>query len=182
MNKIMTVKFHGAELYGIQLGNVVYVVLKPIVDAMGLDWEGQRQRIQRDPVLSEGTCIMKVPSVTGGPQDTLCLILDYVNGWLFRIQSARIRDPAIRERVQAYQRECYRVLYQHFSDDREKLVRESNEATVLNLQMVRETRHIWGARAAAQMWINRGLPRVSAMDELFRQGNLFDWADGAKAA
>jgi hypothetical protein len=126
--------------------------------------------------------MMKVPSLYGGAQDNLCMLLDYVNGWLFRIQSARIRDPAIRERVQIYQRECYRVLYHHFSGDREKLVRESNETTTLSLQMVRETRHIWGARAAAQMWVNRDLPKVPAMDELFRQGNLFEWAAGARAA
>jgi hypothetical protein len=78
-NSIMTVEFEGAVLYGFRLGGNTFVALKPIVDALGLDWEGQRQRIHRDPILSEGTFITKVPSAKG-PQDTLCLVLDYLTG------------------------------------------------------------------------------------------------------
>ena len=60
-------------------------------------------------------------------QETACLKLDYLNGWLFSIDSVRIKSPEVRERVQLYQRECYRVLYRYFSGDREKLIREANE-------------------------------------------------------
>jgi hypothetical protein len=88
----------------------------------------------------------------------------------------------LRERILLYKRECYQVLFRHFTEDRGKLVREANESTLANLQMVRETRHIWGARAAAQIWIELGLPRVPAMDEMFRQGDLFDWGQRQIAA
>lgn len=36
------------------------------------------------------------------------------DGWLFGIDSSRIKDEAVRERVILYQRECYQVLYDHF--------------------------------------------------------------------
>lgn len=172
-NKIMTVQFQGAELYGFQLNNNTYVALKPIVDAMGLDWEGQRQKVQKDPILSEGTFITKVPSAKG-PQDTLCLLLDYLNGWMFKIQSTRIADPDLRAKVQAFQRECYRVLNRHFCGDRDKIERELNDATSLNLRLCQESRHIHGNRAADQLWVRLGLPRVPAMDQAFRQHDLFD--------
>jgi hypothetical protein len=158
-NRIMSVSFQGAELYGFKLGGNTFVALKPIVDALGIDWEGQRQRVQRDPILSEGTFITKVPSAKG-PQDTLCLPLDYLNGWLFKINSGRIRDPSLREKVQTFQRECYRVLNRHFCEDTEKL-REDNESTSLNLRLCQECRHIHGSRAADQLWAKLGLPPCS---------------------
>jgi hypothetical protein len=48
--------------------------IKPICERLGVDWEGQRQRIQRDPVLAKGTCVIKVPSAQG-LQDTVALSL-----------------------------------------------------------------------------------------------------------
>jgi hypothetical protein len=181
MNKIMTVPFYGTEMYAFQLGGLIVVALKPIVEGMGLDWSAQYRRVQRDPILKDGIAMMAIPSGRGGLQEQVCLRLDLIHGWLFTIETGRIKDD-LRERVLLYKRECYDVLFRHFSGDRAKLVREANENIIVNLQMVRETRHIWGARAAAQMWIERGLPKVPAMDEMFRQGDLFDWNNRQQAA
>src|SRR2546423_461663 len=106
MNRIMTVPFHGNELYAFQLGAIVFVAMKPIVRGMGLNWPGQEQRLKRDPILKEGICMMHMPSARGGSQETICLRLDLVHGWLFTIDSTRVRAK-LRERVQLYQRECY---------------------------------------------------------------------------
>lgn len=62
----------------------------------------------------------------GHGQETVCLRLDYLNGWLFTIESVRIKDELIRQRVQDYQRECYRVLFRHFTGD-DRLIRAANE-------------------------------------------------------
>jgi hypothetical protein len=37
--------------------------MRPIVEALGLDWEGQRQRIQRDDVLSTAFIMQAVDGV-----------------------------------------------------------------------------------------------------------------------
>ena len=133
-DKMMTVEFQGALLHGFRFGDKIFVAVKPIADAMGLDWEGQRQRIKRDPILSEATFMTKVP-FPNGPQNSLCLHLDYLNGWMFKIQSARIVDADLRAKVQAFQRECYRVLNAHFSINRDRHIREENESTSLNLRL-----------------------------------------------
>jgi hypothetical protein len=78
--------------------------------------------------------------------------------------------------VQIYQRECYQVLYNHFSADRDKLIREANEAESLSLRLVMECRHVWGNRSAAELWEKRGLPKVPSMDAVFRQSDLFEHA------
>jgi hypothetical protein len=180
MTNIVKANFRGKDHFGFQDGNEVWVALKPIVEAMGLDWSAQFRRINRDPILSEGIAMMATP--LGHGQETVCLKLDYLNGWLFTIDSVRIKDPDVRERVQVYQRECYRVLYRHFSGDREKLIREANDTMSLSLRMVTESRHIHGPKAAAQLWDERGLPKVPAMDEVWQQGDLLQLLAQMKAA
>ena len=165
MNKMMTVNFKGAELLGIQLDGIVVVALKPIVEGMGLAWGSQYNRVKRDPVLSEGIFIMKIPFGAGGPQEMICLRLDLIHGWLFTVDSTRIKNEDVRNRVLLYQRECYAVLYRYFSGESEKLEHQKNESESLRIRMVSEARQTWGLRVAQQVWNEVGLISVPAMAE-----------------
>jgi P22_AR N-terminal domain len=175
MNKMMTANFQGTEILGVQLDGAVFVVLKPLVEAMGLAWHGQLERIKRDEVLYEGIRIMRIPSIEGGEQDTVTLRLNRLHGWLFTIEVSRLREE-IQDRVRAFQRECYEVLYDHFYGKPEQIRLEGNDVNVtsLNLRLCTESRHIHGLRAAAQLWQKLGLPKVPAMDDVLRQYSLFE--------
>lgn len=169
MGEIVTVNFRGDELYGFKQDDGVFLAVKPMCEAMGLQWEPQRQRLQRDPVLSEGTSIMKVPFGRGGAQDMLCIKLELVNGWLFGIDSGRIKDEAVRERVILYQRECYQVLHDHFSGKRKVVPEidgdELDQVPSMNERrsLVAEARQTFGILAARQLWALQQLPMVPAM-------------------
>lgn len=169
MGEIVTVNFRGDDLYGFKRDDGTFLALKPMVEAMGVPWEPQRQRIQRDPVLSEGASIMKVPFGRGGAQDMLCIKLELVNGWLFGIDSARIKDEAVRERVILYQRECYQVLHDHFAGKRKPLIGadddDLDQAPSQNERrsLVAEARQTFGVLAARQLWAQQQLPMVPAM-------------------
>lgn len=106
------VTFHGATLITVSIDGVAHVALKPICDAIGVQWMAQLKRIKRHPVLSEAMSVMDLPS-NGGDQQTVCLPLDKLNGWLFGVTASRTR-PEIRERLIQYQRECFDVLAGHF--------------------------------------------------------------------
>lgn len=41
------------------------VAIKPICEAIGIDWEGQRQRIERDEILSSVACMIKATGRMG---------------------------------------------------------------------------------------------------------------------
>ncbi len=104
-----TVDFHGHALTVITGPEGEHLVaMKPICEAIGLQWEAQLKRIKRHPVLSQGMSIMDTPSA-GGEQETTCLPLDYLNGWLFGVDASRVRSE-IRERLVQYQRECFAAL------------------------------------------------------------------------
>ena len=107
------VAFHGHEILTINDGDTIRVAMKPICESIGIDWEAQRKRIQRHPVMSQGASIMEVPS-EGGIQQTWTLPLDMLNGWLFGVEASRVK-PEIRERLVEYQRECFKVLHDYWT-------------------------------------------------------------------
>lgn len=179
VGNIVTVTFRGAELYGFAREDTVFVALKPIVDAMVLDWSAQLKRVKRDPILAEGMAMMATPFGRGAGQEAVCLRLDLVNGWLFTIDSTRIRDDEVRERVLAYQRDCYRVLADHFTGDGRAPGLEpdprSEESVAIRRALVAEARQTFDVRAARELWFRLGLPVVPAMSRPGPlQGSLFD--------
>ncbi|KQT53799.1 MULTISPECIES: phage antirepressor N-terminal domain-containing protein [unclassified Aureimonas] len=191
MGNIVTANFRGDELFGFESDDGTFVALKPIVKAMGLDWNAQRQRLNRDPILSEGTCVMHVPFGCGGAQETTCLKLELVNGWLFTIDSSRIKDETVKAKVLVYQRECYGVLFENFYRGAKlpgveiPADSEAHEPETGRIRMVTEARQTFGTRAAGQLWFILGLP--IAMMEQKRQLDLIEFsriktADGSPAA
>lgn len=104
------VPFHGHMLLTIKDGDTVRVAMKPICEAIGLQWEAQLKRIKRDDVL--GTCMsmmdIQVPG-DGQRREIATLPLDFINGWLFGVDSGRAK-PEIRERLIEYKRECFAAL------------------------------------------------------------------------
>ncbi|MBR9765922.1 MAG: phage P22, antirepressor protein [Rhodobacteraceae bacterium] len=180
MTNIVTVDFRGDTLFGFQEGENTFVALRPIVEAMGMDWSGQLQRVKRDPILSEGVGIMPTPFGRGGDQEAVCIKLDLLNGWLFTIDTNRIKDDSVRQKVLTYQRECYRVLHDHFAGKHRARVEaevpeEIDASEGVKLRHVTEARQTFGTQAAAQMWFRLGLPVVPAMLQDPRQLNLLDY-------
>lgn len=128
-----TVDFHGNPLTVITAADGQRLVaMRPICDAIGVQWEAQLKRIKRDSVLSEAMSIMDIPSF-GGEQSTVCLPLEYLNGWLFGISTSRVK-PEIRQRLEDYQRECYQVLNAYWNGDQVSNSRVPQQSEILVAQ------------------------------------------------
>ena len=136
---------------------------------------------------------MPLPSV-GGTQETVCLRLDMINGWLFGIDAERVK-PEVRDRVLDYQRECHRVLFTHFYGKGERQPTavpfsadpRADEPTAIKRSLVTECRQTFDHQSARELWFKLGLPVVPAMFQDPRQGQLFSYTavkkdDDAKAA
>jgi hypothetical protein len=110
------VDFYGDEIvaYLVFENNqyIVYVPLRPICLYLGLQWSAQRKRTNRDAILSAGVSIMDTPSA-GGRQQTVCLRLDLLPGWLFGIDTRRVK-PELKEKIDRYRGECFQVLWETF--------------------------------------------------------------------
>ncbi len=130
------VDFHGDRIVAVlvevegQAGPAVYVPVRPLCNYLGLAWPPQFQRIQRDPVLSsvaKGVIVTITPSRGtrgGGPQTAVCLPIEFIHGWLFGVDSSRVK-PELRERLNLYRLECFAMLWRAFNAEALALVRHA---------------------------------------------------------
>jgi len=110
------VVFYGDQLPAAQLADgTVLVPLKPICEALGLNWAAQRNRLTRDPVLAEALTV-SVTDTVQGPRPMICLPLDLLPGFLFGINAARVK-PELQAKILRYRKECFRVLWEAFKGD-----------------------------------------------------------------
>lgn len=109
------VKFHGTTLHALTIDGKPHVSVGSVCNALTVDWSSQLKRIKRHPVLSASLVVMTM-QLPGDDQkrEVACLPLDMLNGWLFGISAARVKDTTLRARLVDYQRECFAVLAAHF--------------------------------------------------------------------
>lgn len=168
---LVPVPFHDDTLWAGQEDGTVLVALKAICESLTIDWVGQLQRVKRDPILFEGMCVIHMPS-PGGAQETTCLPLPLLPGFLFGIDDRRVKDPAAREKVLAYKRECYEVLFRHFFAPATAPAPLPDPApgegptVALNAKVaaVREYRSLFGPVRARALWRTLGLPEPDRVD------------------
>ena len=91
------------------------IPIKPICEALGIDWEGQRQRIERDEILSSTACMIKAVAADGKEREMTAVPYMFIFGWLFSIDVSKVNDTA-KESVLKYKMECYKVLFDHFTE------------------------------------------------------------------
>ena len=90
------------------------VAIKPICEALGVDFSAQLQKLKSDPILGPTMGLSTTVGADGKEREMQTIPFMYVFGWLFRIDSRNVKEEA-RETVLKYQVECYRALYFHFT-------------------------------------------------------------------
>lgn len=91
------------------------VVVKPICEALGIDWSSQKQRVERDEILASTMVMITIVAADGKEREMCAIPYRYVFGWLFSIDTYKVNENA-RELVKRYKQECYDVLYEHFTE------------------------------------------------------------------
>jgi hypothetical protein len=190
---LTTIPFRGATLAAIAgpTPETTHVALRPLVDGMGLDWSGQLQRIKRHPVLR--TCVVVMTTQLPGDtqaREAVFLALPRVHFFLGTIQPDRVKDPAARAAVIAFQEEVADVLFAHFfgkaaaaaqmrAEPEDPGLMEPDD---IRLKKVNTAIRAFGPRAGAQLWVKLGLDWVPAMGAILAQPDIFDSATPPGAA
>ena len=89
------------------------IPIRPICDAIGIDPEPQRKKIQNHPLFASVATLKEATGADGKHYDMLCLPTGYALGWLCTINPANVKEEA-RAALMMYQNECFMVLYEHF--------------------------------------------------------------------
>ena len=114
--KSQTIVFNNQKLITFEKDGIQYTAIKPICENIGIDWESQRQRIMRDDVLNSTACMIKVVAEDGRVREMLSLPLQFLNGWLFGVDSKRVKSERAKEYLFKYKMECYQALNNYWQD------------------------------------------------------------------
>ncbi len=137
-----SIDFYGESLIAVRDTNgTVWVPVRRLYEAIGVSFQGQLDRIERDPVLQEESQSVSVTLTDGRTYDMSCLPLKYVRAWLFGINANRVR-PEIREKLVQYQREVIEIIDRHFA--------RAADTTTLNERMMEAMRD--NALQQAKLW------------------------------
>ncbi|MCX5819744.1 MAG: phage antirepressor N-terminal domain-containing protein [Deltaproteobacteria bacterium] len=105
-----SVSFHQNTLLTAEVNGIQYAAMKPIVEGMGIDWRGQQAKIRKSKRFDD----ISIPlQTTGGIQEMVCMPITKLNGWLFSVNSDKVK-PEIREKIHQYQEECFVVLHDYW--------------------------------------------------------------------
>ncbi|WP_443864300.1 phage antirepressor N-terminal domain-containing protein, partial [Fusobacterium ulcerans] len=109
---VKEVEFNGEKLIGIYKEGKIYTPLKKFCEFLGVDFNGQHQRIRRDETLIKGVCKIHIPS-EGGIQETLTLEISFLPLWLTGIKAQQCKEE-IRENLIEFKLKAKDVLADAF--------------------------------------------------------------------
>lgn len=110
------------------------VAIKPICEALGIDYKVQWQKIKDSEDLSSVMVLSTTTGADGKSYEMCCLPVEFIYGWLFTINPKNVK-PEAQEAVRVYRMMCYRSLYQYFTGIY-KRVNEQNHVEIALLEQL----------------------------------------------
>jgi hypothetical protein len=166
-------EFNGKNLVFLSNDGTYYVAVKPICEALQIDYIEQFKDIKKDSILGPVLCkhTIQIPGDQG--RSMICLPEKYIYGWLFSVKSESL---ALLE----YKRKCYELLYDYFHGSitqRKKLIRDKAEIQIERAELekglrVNESFLRWESLKAAEARLGKDLKEVDNT-ELSEQLELF---------
>lgn len=108
------------------------VPIRPICDALGIDYKVQWQKLKDDEDLSSTMVLSTTVGADRKEREMCCLPIRYIFGWLFTINPKNMK-PEAQEAVRAYRRSCYDALYAHFFGSQKRQI-EQNQIEIRLLE------------------------------------------------
>lgn len=112
------VDFYGDELTAVRdRQGDIYVAIRQMCDALGLDDRSQRRRIQAHTILAKGYQRGVILTPHRGQQEAGLLRVDLVPLWLAGISTKAVKEE-IRPKLEQYQEEAAKALWDAFKEGR----------------------------------------------------------------
>lgn len=108
-------KINDVEIQVVENNSERLVPVKPICEALGIAYEPQFTKLKEDEFLSSVITLSITTGSDGKQYEMSCLPFEFVFGWLFTINPKNVKEEA-REAVTKYRIECYRALFNYFTE------------------------------------------------------------------
>lgn len=154
--KEITITTHGTEKY---------VAIKPICEALGVNYTTQFEKILEDPILSSTVPLRGIVASDGKSREMRVMPLKFVFGWLFTINPNNVK-PEIKEQVLAYRMECYNALFDVFTK-RTTILKEKTDLQIEieNLQAEAEEMEIFQKIKKLKAQVKNASERLNKLDK-----------------
>jgi hypothetical protein len=118
-------EFKGKNLLFLAKDGIYWVAIKPVCEAIGVEYTRQFKNIKEDPILGPSLAIQPMMVPGKKSYQFTCLPEMFIYGWIFSIKSES-------KELLEYKRECYKVLFDFFHGTitgRQDLIRQKALAT-----------------------------------------------------
>lgn len=123
---------NGIDIVTVEENGNIYVPIKPICQAIGVAFASQFSKLKEDEFLAPTVTIIVTVAADEKDREMFCLPLRYIYGWLATINPGKV-SPEAKENVIRYRRECYDLLYEHFTNSlKRQQERNDREIELLN--------------------------------------------------
>ena len=114
MTDISKIPFHGTTIVATEIDGVPHVAVKPVCEAIGIDFSGQNQKLKRQPWAT----VVMTPTVGRDGKNREMSMVDRrtFTMWLATIETSRVKNETARELLTAFQREAADALDQYFNE------------------------------------------------------------------
>ncbi len=100
--------FNEKTIYFKEVGNEYWIAIKPICEALNVDYIRAYKNISEDENLSQLLSEQTMVGADNKNRKMVCLPEKYIYGWLFSLRSKS-------EALKKYQMKCYEVLFNYFN-------------------------------------------------------------------
>jgi len=115
MCKLTPILFHNDTIFCVAINDQPYTPAKPIVENMGISWQGQQAKLSANKE-RWGIKMILIPSESG-EQETICIPVRKLPAFLASINPKKVRAE-IREKIELYQNECDDALWDYWTKGR----------------------------------------------------------------
>lgn len=113
MSALMTVPFHGQNLFLVDHDGEPMVPMRPVVEGMGLAWKPQHRKLHDRFETCVHHMVTQLPGDDQGRQ-VVCLPLRKLPAWLHSVNPNKV-SPEIKDKIIDYQNECDDALWQYWN-------------------------------------------------------------------
>ena len=133
MEKQLIRRINGVEIFAETKDGDVFVPIRPICQALGIEFSAQRIKILSDEFYSSVVSENDTTGADGKQYEMTCLPLMYAMLWLGSINPSKVK-PEAKEAVMKYKLECAKAIHFHFYGRMKKV----NELTSEENRLLKE--------------------------------------------
>jgi len=131
-------EFNGKVIYFLGKEGQYWIAIKPICEALGIDFSRQLRTLKADSILARAWSKQTIHDRSGRLQKIVCISEKFVYGWIFSLRSDS-------KQLQDYKLKCYELLFDYFHGiitGRKELLAEKAKAQIEREQLIAELKQI----------------------------------------